>query len=179
VPKQSAPAAAPAAAVAAIVVTAAAEAAAAFGAAAGAVDSAAAAAFGVNRTDLRIIGLLHQAGPLSAGRLSAMAELSPAAMSTAIQRLTAAGYLTRTVDGQDRRRAVVDLTAPAADLLTAVYAPIGQAGLRELSRYSAAEITLITEFLRRGEQLQLGEADRIRSLARPAPPPRRPARAPR
>jgi DNA-binding MarR family transcriptional regulator len=159
VSKQSVPAA---------LITAAAAAAAAFGAAAGAVDAAAAAAFGVNRTDLRIIGLLHQAGPLSAGQLSALAELSPAAMSTAIQRLITAGYLTRTIDSQDRRRAVVDLTAPAADLLAAVYGPIGQAGLRDLSRYSAAEITLITEFLRRGEQLQAGEASRIRSLARPA-----------
>jgi hypothetical protein len=52
----------------------AAQAAAGFGAAAGAVDEAAAAAFGVNRTDLRIIGLLDQAGTLSAGQLSAAAN---------------------------------------------------------------------------------------------------------
>jgi DNA-binding MarR family transcriptional regulator len=145
----------------------AAQAAAGFGAAAGAVDEAAAAAFGVNRTDLRIIGLLDQAGTLSAGQLSAAAGLSPAATSTAIQRLLAAGYLTRGADGQDRRRAVLALTPPAAGLLTESYAPVGEAGLAELDRYSAAELTLITGFLRRGEQLQISQASRIRSLARP------------
>lgn len=152
-----------------LVLSEAAEAAAAFGAAAGAVDQAAAAAFGVNRTDLRIIGLLQQAGPLSAGRLSVAAGLSPAAMSTAIQRLAAAGYLTRTADGQDRRRAVVALTPPAADLLSKVYAPIGEVGRRELSRYSGTEIRLIIEFLRRGEQLQLAQAERIKDLASAGP----------
>jgi DNA-binding MarR family transcriptional regulator len=148
--------------------TAAAEAAAGFGAAAGAVDAAAAAAFGVNRTDLRIIGLLHYAGPLAAGRLSAAAGLSPAAMSTAIQRLMAAGHLTRTIDGQDRRRAVVALTTAAASLLSEIYTPVGEAGLTELSRYSAAELTLIIEFLRRGERLQLAQAQRIDAIAEAA-----------
>jgi DNA-binding MarR family transcriptional regulator len=144
-----------------------AQAAADFGAAAGAVDDAAAAAFGVNRTDLRIIGLLHQAGELPAGRLAAAAGLSPAATSTAIQRLMAAGYLTRAVDGQDRRRAVVALTAPAADLLARVYAPIGRAGRAELDRYAAPELRLIEDFLRRGTRLQLSQADRVRSLNHP------------
>jgi DNA-binding MarR family transcriptional regulator len=145
----------------------AAQAAADFGAAAGAVDEAAAAVFGLNRTDLRIIGLLREAGPLSAGRLSAAAALSPAATSTAIQRLTAAGYVTRTVDGKDRRRAVVALTASAADLCGQIYDPIGQAGLAELARYSAAEIALVTDVLRRGERLQLAQAERIRNLPQP------------
>lgn len=147
--------------------TEAAAAAAAFGAAAGAVDQAAAGTFGVNQTDLRIIGLLHAAGTLSAGRLSAAAGLSPAATSTAIQRLMAAGYLTRAADGEDRRRAVLTLTPPAAALLAEIYAPVGAAGLSELDRYSPAEIKLITEFLRRGERLQLSQADRIRRLAHP------------
>jgi DNA-binding MarR family transcriptional regulator len=147
--------------------TEAAAAAADFGAAAHAVDAAAAAAFGVNRTDLRIIGLLQQAGMLSAGRLSALAGLSPAATTTAIQRLIAAGHLTRTVDGKDRRRAVVTLTDSAAGLLSDIYSPIGEAGRLELSRYSPDQLTLITDFLRRGERLQLGQAERIRDLAVP------------
>src|SRR5687767_1789623 len=44
----------------------AARAAAAFGDAADVVDEAAAATFGVNRTDLRILGLIHTAGAMSA-----------------------------------------------------------------------------------------------------------------
>ena len=147
--------------------TAAAQAAADFGAAAAEVDEAAAAVFGVNRTDLRIIGLLHAAGSLPAGPLAAAARLSPAAASTAIQRLVAAGCVTRTVDDADRRRAVVALTPWATALLAQIYSPIGEAGLAELAEYSSAEIALVTEVLRRGERLQLAQAERIRGLLRP------------
>ncbi len=152
---------------------AAAQAAADFGAAAAAVDDAAAAVFGLNRTDLRIIGLLREAGPLSAGQLSAAAGLSPAATSTAIQRLAAAGCATRTTDARDRRRAVVELTTTAADLFGQIYDPILQAGLAELARYSATEIALVTEVLRRGQRMQLAQAERIASLR---PDATRPAR---
>lgn len=144
----------------------AAQAAADFGAAASAVDDAAAAVFGVNRTDLRIIGLLREKGPLPAGLLAAAAGLSPAAASTAIQRLAAAGCVTRTPDAADRRRAVVTLTAQAAGLLSQVYDPILPAGLAELAGYSPAEIALVTEVLRRGQRLQLAQAERISGLPR-------------
>lgn len=156
---------------------AAAQAAADFGAAASAVDDAAAAVFGVNRTDLRIIGLLREAGPLPAGRLAAAAGLSPAAASTAIQRLAAAGCVTRTADAADRRRAVVALTGRAASLLSQVYDPVRQAGLAELAAYSPAQIALVTEVLRRGQRLQLAQAERIGGLPRldsTVPPPATP-----
>jgi DNA-binding MarR family transcriptional regulator len=142
----------------------AARAAARLGAANDAVDAAAAAVLGVNRTDLRILGLVLEAGALAAGPLAAAANLSPAATSTAIQRLGAAGYLSRDVDSGDRRRAVVTVTPAASDLLTRVYGPIEDAGHRELARYSAAELAVILDFLERGERMQLDQAARIRGM---------------
>src|SRR5207245_2166697 len=67
-----------------------------------------------------------------------------------------------------RRPAVVALMTPAADLFGQVYDPIREAGLTELARYSAAEIALVTEVLRRGERLQLAQAERIHNLLRSA-----------
>ncbi|MET8153433.1 MarR family transcriptional regulator [Actinoplanes sp. NPDC005259] len=145
----------------------AAQAAADFGAAADLVDDAAAAVFGVNRTDLRILGLVSEAGTLTAAALAGAAKLSPAAATTAVQRLVAAGHLTRTVDAADRRRAVIALTPTAVDLIEGVYGPIAKAGRRELARYSAAELELITGFLRRGIALQLAQAERVRTLVQP------------
>jgi DNA-binding MarR family transcriptional regulator len=142
----------------------AARAAAAFGDAADVVDEAAAATFGVNRTDLRILGLVHTAGAMSATALAGAAKLSPAATTTAIHRLGAAGYLTRTVDDSDRRRAVVALTPDAEKLLDRVYGPVERAGHRILAAYSPEELALITGFLRRGIDMQLAEADRIRTM---------------
>jgi DNA-binding MarR family transcriptional regulator len=134
-----------------------------FGAAAAAVDGAAAAVLGVNRTDLRLIGLVDDAGTLAAGRLAAAAGLSPAATTAAIQRLVAAGHLSREVDAEDRRRAVLALTPATADRLNRIYAPIAVAGRRELARYSAGELAVIADFLDRGVRLQLAAADRIRT----------------
>jgi DNA-binding MarR family transcriptional regulator len=145
-------------------VTEATAAAAASGAANDVVDEAAASAFGVNRTDLRIIGLIAAAGTLTAGRLATQAHLSPAATTTAIQRLTHAGHLTRRTSTKDRRRAVVELTPEAAKLLEEIYAPIERAGRAILEDYSAEQLALVIEVLRRGEQMQLSEAERIRTL---------------
>ena len=141
------------------------------GAANDAVDAAAAGALGVNRTDLRILGVASESGPIAAGTLGAAAGLSPAATTTAIQRLVTAGYLTRGVDPVDRRRATVAITPAAAGLLQRVYGPIEQAGRRELARYSAAELTVIVDFLRRGERMQLDQAARIRDLGSLSRPP--------
>ena len=143
-----------------------AQAAADFGAAADAVDDAAATVFGVNRTDLRILGLVWAAGTMAAGPLAAAARLSPAATSTAIQRLVAAGHLSRAVDDRDRRRAAVALTPAALDLLDRAYAPIATAGRAELARYSAADLALIRDFLERGIRLQHAQAERIRAIVR-------------
>lgn len=143
---------------------AAARAAADLGAATDLVDEVAATALGVNRTDLRIIGLVSESGPLTATALAAAAKLSPAATSTAIQRLVAAGHLSRTVDDRDRRRAVVSVTPLAEESVERIYGPIRQAGRRLLADYSADELSLITGFLQRGTAMQLEEADRIRSL---------------
>jgi hypothetical protein len=45
-----------------------------------------------------------------------------------------------------------------------VYGPIERAGRRELARYTAEELAVIVDFLRRGERMQLDQAARIRRL---------------
>jgi DNA-binding MarR family transcriptional regulator len=145
-------------------VEAAATAAASFGAAAAAVDEAAAAAFAVNRTDLRIIGTLNASGRMSAGQVAVSCGLSPAATSSAIQRLVDAGHVTRSVDPDDRRRAVVALTVAAATRLKQIYGPVGKAGMTQLAEYDQDQLALLTDFLHRGEAFQLAQAERIRKL---------------
>jgi hypothetical protein len=61
---------------------------------------------------------------------------------------------------------VVALTPDAEDLIDRVYGPVARAGQRALAGYSDAELTLIIDFLRRGTELQLGQADRIRTMPR-------------
>ena len=67
------------------------------------VDEAASVRLGINRTDLRCLGLLWGHGRLSAGQLAQQAGLSPGATTTALDRLERAGYARRVRDPDDRR----------------------------------------------------------------------------
>ena len=136
-----------------------------FGAAAGVVDDEVCAVLRINRTDAEILAVLVQRGRLTAGEAAAAVRLSPAATSTAIQRLVAAGHLTRSADPEDRRRALLLLTEPARELLGRMYGPIGAEGAAMLADYTDDELRLITGFLTRGRELQLAHATRIRELA--------------
>ena len=140
----------------------AARAAADFGAANTEVDDAVAAVLGVNPTDRRIVGLVFAAGSLSAGELAGAAGLSPAATTTAVQRLVAAGHLVREVDPADRRRTVLSLTGAAAEVIRDSYGPVAEEGARILAGYRAEELVLIERFLRAGIDLQRRHAARIR-----------------
>lgn len=141
-----------------------------FGAAADVVDAAAAVAFGVNRTDLRSIGVLAQRGPMTAGALATAVGLSPAATTTAIARLVAAGHAQRDVDDLDRRRAVVALTDSAIELIDLIYGPLERAGRELLHGYSDDELTLIDNFLRLGLRLQLDRASHVLGTDHHHPP---------
>ena len=140
----------------------AARAAADFGDAADAVRQAAAAALGLNRTDFRILAGLRGGEPVSAGELAVAAGLSPAAATEAVQRLAARGLLTRGRDPVDRRRAVITISPGTAAELAALFRLVSDDGHALLSRYTRAELDLITTFLERGRQLQLTGAERIR-----------------
>lgn len=147
----------------------AAAAAAAYGDAADAVDQAVADAIRVNRTDLRIMGVIYQEGPTSAGKLAAAVGLSPAATTEAVQRLVARELLARGTDPADRRRAVIAVGAAGEGLAERFYGPVGNAGQALLERYTDAELAVIADFMERGRELQLAEARRIRGLAQPLP----------
>ncbi|MFC7621198.1 MarR family winged helix-turn-helix transcriptional regulator [Microlunatus sp. GCM10028923] len=130
-------------------------------------DDAAAALFGVNRTDLRLIGLLSLRGPLTAGDLAAGAALSPAATSTAIQRIVEAGHATREPGAEDRRRAVITLTPRARRLIDKAYTTIAEAGRTQLEGYSDRELRTIHDFLSRGNVLLEESARSLRRSTRP------------
>ncbi len=124
-----------------------AQAAAEFGAANDAVDAAAAQALGVNRTDLRVLGIVQQAGDATAGEAAFQAGLSPSALTTAVQRLVRAGYLTREIDAADRRRVTLRLTSVARARIHELYDPVHQDGLQLLASLPTESIPVVEHFL--------------------------------
>jgi DNA-binding MarR family transcriptional regulator len=111
-----------------------------------ALDDAIADRFGINRTDLRHLDLLYD-GPLSAGQLSERSGLSPAAMTTLIDRLERKGYVRRVRDANDRRRVFVELTDLARKAAWEMYGPVVREGQQLLAEYTDEQLTMMHDFL--------------------------------
>jgi DNA-binding MarR family transcriptional regulator len=127
-----------------------------------ALDDTVAERFGVNRTDLRHLDLLFD-GPLSAGQLAERSGLSPAAMTTLVDRLTKKGYVRRVRDSHDRRRVFVELTDQARTTAWELYGPLVAEGEQLLGRYTAEQLTLVRDFLVADREISDRHNDRIRS----------------
>jgi DNA-binding MarR family transcriptional regulator len=127
------------------------------------VDEAVAATFGVNRTDLRLIEALQIAGSLNAGELARTVGLSPAATTTAIDRLVAAGHAVRHRDERDGRVVVVALTPEARKIGDRAFGAMVEAGRGVLRRYTRDELLVIRDFMRRARQVEVDQAEKLRS----------------
>jgi len=133
------------------------------------VDEAAAQRMGINRTDQRCLGVLAMRGAMTAGQLAADTALSPGAMTAALDRLEHLGYVRRVRSSTDRRSVLVEITPTAQRIIEDNYTPIGLEGMAQLEQYSDEELAFLRDFLRRGREMQMRHAARIRSS--PSVPP--------
>lgn len=124
-------------------------------------DEAAATRLGLNRTDLRCLDIVLGDGPLPAGQLSAALKLSPAATTTAIDRLERAGLVSRTRDPGNRRVVLVAPTEAARTAETELFTPVGLAGARALARYDDDQLAVILDFLQTALQVQEEQIARV------------------
>ncbi|MCM2576360.1 MarR family transcriptional regulator [Streptomyces meridianus] len=127
-------------------------------------DEAAATLLGLNRTDLRCLDLILADDPMSAGELTTAAKLSPAATTTAIDRLERAGFVTRNRDAANRRRVLVAATEAARAAEREVYGPVGEAGIMALRRYGEDQLAVILDFLETARRVQEEQTARLKGL---------------
>jgi DNA-binding MarR family transcriptional regulator len=133
-------------------------------------DSAFFESLGVNRTDGRCLDVIDQRPGITAGELAAAVGLSPGAVTTALDRLEARGFVTRERDERDRRRVTLKLTAEANRLAWEAYGPLGQMGRPFIERMSDRDIAAIVKFLRGGAEINEQRAGEILEAARPPGP---------
>ncbi len=133
------------------------------------VDEAVAEQLGINRTDQRCLGLLAMQGAMGAGQLAAATELSPGAMTAALDRLEKLGYVRRVRSVTDRRSVLVEIMPSVKQLIEDFYGPIGREGMAQLEQYSDAELAFLRDFLRKGREMQTRHSARIRSRANTPP----------
>lgn len=130
-------------------------------------DDAAVDVLGINRSDGRCLDILDQHGSLTAGELARRADLSSAAITTLVDRMERAGYLTRVRDTVDRRRVLIAGTEQAHDKCSAIWGPIEEESTTFLGGFTDEELQLVTRFMHGARELLLGNLDRIKVLAQP------------
>jgi DNA-binding MarR family transcriptional regulator len=125
------------------------------------VDQRAAERLGLNRTDMRCLELVFTGAPLSPGELATIAGLTTGGVTTAIDRLERAGYVTRERDAGDRRRVTVQPTAEATRLIGELYGPVVTDGGAYLSRLDATALRHILDFLRFAAEQHRAHAEHL------------------
>jgi DNA-binding MarR family transcriptional regulator len=121
-------------------------------------DEAVADRAGLHRTDLRCLEIVARGGPISAGRLAALAGLSTSAVTSVIDRMERAGRMHRVPDSADRRKVLVEVTALARQEGQAAFAGLMEGTERLLARYSHAELVLLDGFLDAVRELVTSQA---------------------
>ena len=128
------------------------------------VDEVVARRLRLNRTDLRCLSVLSQAGAMSASALAEASGLTRGAMTTALDRIEAAGYVTRVWNQDDRRSVRVETTDAARQAVDVLFGPLAKEGFRLLQTYSTQELKAVLKYLEDGHRLQRTHAQRIREL---------------
>jgi DNA-binding MarR family transcriptional regulator len=127
-------------------------------------DELAARKLGLNRTDVRCMGIVENEGPMTAGRLAELSGLTTAAVTSILDRLERAGYARRTRAEEDRRQVIVELTPLVAERAGPIWGPLGEEANAYMARMSVAELKKMIEFLRWGIELNQQHAERVRNL---------------
>lgn len=108
-----------------------------------ALDQAAAEGLGIGRSDLRCLDVLSQRERVTAGELAHAVGLSRAALSAALRRLQARGYIVREHAEYDRRTVYVRMTDTAVTLTAQSFAAVHALTIDALSDLSPTELTAV------------------------------------
>src|SRR5271154_1292748 len=107
----------------------------------------------LGRTDMRCLEFVAREGPLTAGRLAEESGLTTGAVTFILDRLEAAGMVTRRRDTEDRRRVWVEIVPEAQERLAGLQQPIAEE-MRQVAKYfKADELALVRDFMRQAKEV--------------------------
>ena len=112
-------------------------------------DQRAANRFGINRSDLRCLDVLRGLGPSTPTTLASAVGMTTGGLSLALDRLEAAGYVTRRPNSSDRRSVIIEPTEHLAQVEREVFGPLARQMGEIIGRFREAELEVIRDFLDR------------------------------
>src|SRR6516225_5963334 len=109
-------------------------------------DQRAANRFGINRSDLRCLDVLRGVGPTTPTTLAGALGMTTGGLSLALDRLEAAGYVTRRPNSSDRRSVIIEPTEHLAQVEREVFGPLARQMGEIIGRFREAELEVIRDF---------------------------------
>jgi len=104
-------------------------------------------AIGLNATDTAALGEVMMSGPQSPTELARRLQVSTAAVTTIVDRLEAAGHVTRTQNPTDGRGVLVSATPESIDRALRTLIPVARAIDSALDQFDDAERAVISRYL--------------------------------
>lgn len=118
--------------------------------------------FGLSESDIQTLEALIDMGATTAGRLRELTGLTSGAVTRVIDRLEQSGFVRRVPDPADRRRVIVEAIPEKIAAVQSTLNRVGAASADEIGRYTDAQLSLITDFLTRMEQITRDQATSLR-----------------
>ncbi len=103
---------------------------------------------GLTLADHKAFDLVCKAGPLTAGQLAQLTNLTSGAVTGLVDRLEQAGVVRRERDPHDRRRVIIQ-PSPNVQSITAILGSLSGALMEVCSRYTEQELTTLFDFTQR------------------------------
>jgi MarR family transcriptional regulator, 2-MHQ and catechol-resistance regulon repressor len=104
---------------------------------------------GLGLSDFGVLELLLHGGPLPVNTIGPIVDLTPGAISIAVDRLVGKGLVTRVESAEDRRVRIVALTSRGQDLIVPAFRKHSGQMKRVLSELSAEEVRSLEVALKR------------------------------
>jgi DNA-binding MarR family transcriptional regulator len=126
---------------------------------------AAAGQIGMTVTDMHVLDLLENSGPMTAGQIADLTGLTTGAITGMLNRLEEAGRVRRERDPDDARRVIVRLESGKDDRreIGPIFASLEKTWEELASRYDDEQITFLLEFLKQSNALSRQELVRLRA----------------
>ncbi len=114
----------------------------------------------------RCLGAISH-GPQPANLIARETNLTPAAVTSLIDRLEKRGFVSRQPDPDDRRKVMVAADRKTEELVRRCYHPVFEAGAELLEKYTVAEMQFLLGFIEEVETMQKAQTERLRGKAKP------------
>lgn len=116
---------------------------------------------GVSPTETQCLYVLARFGPATAGEIAKRVNLTSGATTRMLDRLFAAGYVTRTPDPTDRRKVIIAPAGDGIERVAALYKPLNDELALLLADFEPAQLERMTRFAQAAEDVT---SRRIRQL---------------